>query len=476
MTDATYDVVVIGAGPGGYVAAIRAAQLGLRVACVEKGPRLGGTCLNVGCIPSKVMLESSERFAELKHGMLGHGIIVGPPTLDLARLHQRRDQIVAQLTGGVDLLFKKNKIARLVGHGRIGARLPSGAWQVAITDASGASGVETIVGTQSIVIATGSVPSSLRGVAFDHERIVDSTGALTFPKVPEHLVLIGAGVIGLELGSVWARLGAKVTVLEYLDRILAGVDREAADEAQKVLAQQGLAFVLGARVQSVTRRGDRVDVAWTDSENKHHVVDGDYALVAVGRRPYTDGLGLTEANVAVDPRGRIVVTDELQTTAPGVFAIGDCIRGPMLAHKAEEEGIAVAEILAGETAHIAYDAIPSIVYTHPEVAGVGKTEEELIESGTPYVKGRFKFATNGRALALGEGTGFVKLLAHKDTDRLLGAHILGPRAGDLIAELAMAINFGASAEDVARTCHAHPTLGEVVWEAAMDCARRSLHK
>ncbi|MCC6621208.1 MAG: dihydrolipoyl dehydrogenase [Deltaproteobacteria bacterium] len=475
MTVPHYDLVVIGAGPGGYVCAIRAAQLGLETAVVEMYPRLGGTCLNVGCIPSKALLESSERYAAAKHDLGKHGVKVGQVELDLDTMHARRRAIVAQLTGGVELLFKKNKIDWLRGRGSIGARVGAG-WTVDVAPSDGLGEGPRAVTADAVVIATGSVPSALRGVAFDGERIIDSTGALEIDKVPDHLVLVGAGVIGLELGSVWARLGARVTVLEYLDRILPGIDLEIANEAQRIFERQGLAFTLGARVKSATRSGDAVTVAWSDAAGKDHAVTGDYALVAVGRRPYTDGLGLEHAGVRLDERGRVLVDDAFQTTAGGIFAIGDCIRGAMLAHKAEDEGIAVAETLAGQVGHVNYDAIPSIVYTHPEVAGVGKTEEELTAAGVPFVRGRFRFGPNGRALALGETDGQVKILAHKETDRILGCHILGPRAGDLIAEVAVAIEFGASSEDLARSCHAHPTLSEVVREAALDCARRALHK
>ena len=467
-----YDVIVIGSGPGGYVCAIRAAQLGLRTACVEKDKTLGGTCLNVGCIPSKALLESSERYEQTRHALAEHGITVGQVAFDLAKMHDRRKKIVAQLTGGVDMLFKKNKITRLNGMGRI-AQGEGGLHRVVVT---GADGAETTFETAAVVIATGSVPSGLRGITLDHERVIDSTGALELPEVPRHLVLIGAGVIGLELGSVWARLGARVTVLEYLDRILPGVDAEVAAEAKKALEKQGLTFILGARVEATERKGELVEVRWKDKTDAAHSIEGDRVLVAVGRRPFTDGLGLADVGVAVDPRGRVTVDDEFQTNVPGVFAIGDVIRGAMLAHKAEDEGVAVAEILAGGHGHVNYDAIPSIVYTHPEVAGVGKTEEELVAAGVPFVKGRFKYGPNGRALALGEPDGLVKMLAHRDTDRVLGCHIFGARAGDLIAEVSVAMELGASSEDIARSCHAHPTLSEVVREAALDCARRALHK
>ena len=478
----SYDVIVIGAGPGGYVAAIRAAQLGLKTAVIEMYPRLGGTCLNVGCIPSKALLESSERFAMIKHDAAKHGIKVDGVALDLPTMHERRKAVVAQLTGGVDMLFKKHKIDWLAGKGSLVGKIAEGSASPSSSSQHGVSVAPTdgkepfVVAGDSIILASGSVPSALRGIAYDHERIIDSTGALELPEVPKHLVLVGAGVIGLELGSVWCRLGAKVTVVEYLDRILPGVDLEIAKEAHKSLAKQGLEFVLGARVKSAVRNGEEVTVTYADKDDQEHTLVGDYALIAVGRRPYTEGLGLEAAGVRLDERGRVIVDDELQTTASGIFAIGDVIRGPMLAHKAEDEGVAVAETLAGQVGHVNYDAVPSIVYTHPEVAGVGKTEEELVAAEIPFVKGKFKFGPNGRALALGETEGLVKILAHKETDRILGAHIFGPRAGDLIAELAVAIELGASAEDIARSCHAHPTLSEVVREAALDCARRSLHK
>ena len=467
-----FDVVVIGSGPGGYVCAIRCAQLGLETACVEKDKTLGGTCLNIGCIPSKALLESSERYEQTRHALAEHGIQVGSVSFDLGKMHERRKAIVAQLTGGVDLLFKKNKIARLAGMGRL-APGEGGYQRVVVTAADGS---EEVVEASAIVIATGSVPSNLRGITLDHARIVDSTGALELAEVPKHLVLIGAGVIGLELGSVWARLGAKVTVLEYLERILPGVDGEIAKSAQRILGKQGLEFVLGARVEGAEVRGDEVVVKWRSKDDAVHEVVGDRVLVAVGRRPFTDGLGLDAVGVALDGRGRVNIDDAFQTNVPGIFAIGDVTRGAMLAHKAEDEGIAVAEILAGGHGHVNYDAIPSIVYTHPEVAGVGKTEEELEAAGVPFVKGRFKFAPNGRALALGEAEGMVKMLAHAETDRILGCHIYGARAGDLIAEVAVAMELGASSEDLARSCHAHPTLSEIVREAALDCARRAIHK
>jgi dihydrolipoamide dehydrogenase len=462
-----YDVVVIGSGPGGYVCAIRCAQLGLKTACIEKYPTKGGTCLNVGCIPSKALLESSERFWMAGHHLAEHGVKVAAPELDLETMLARKVSIVDTLTGGVQTLLEKNKIDTFTGLGRI-----ADANTVVVAGADG----ETTLQTDAIVVATGSKPTPLRGVTLDKDRIVDSTGAISFPEVPEHLILVGAGVIGLELGSVWARLGAKVTVLEYLDRIMPGVDNEVAKGAKKIFEKQGLSFELGAKVQSAEVKGKTVTVTWEASDGETKSMKGDRVLVAVGRRPYTEGLGLETVGVAVDKRGVIQVDHDLQTNVPGIFAVGDVIPGPMLAHKAEDEGLAVAETLAGGVGHVNYDAIPSIVYTHPEIASVGKTEEELKEAGIPYKKGRFRYGPNGRAMALGESDGFVKILAHKATDRILGCHILGARAGDLIAEIAVAVEFGASAEDIARSVHAHPTLAEIVREAALDVDRRSLHK
>ncbi|PKN55610.1 MAG: dihydrolipoyl dehydrogenase [Deltaproteobacteria bacterium HGW-Deltaproteobacteria-14] len=471
MPETRYDVVVIGSGPGGYVCAIRCAQLGLKTACVERYPTRGGTCLNVGCIPSKALLESSERYHDALHGLEAHGVTSSSVSFDLDAMMQRKRAIVDQLTGGVATLLARNKIDSITGRGRLVSDGASHAVAVVAEDGS-----ERRITADAVVIATGSKPTPLRGVDFDGDRIVDSTGALSFSEVPEHLVLIGAGVIGLELGSVWRRLGARVTVLEYLDRVLPGIDGEIAKQAKKVLARQGLEFSLGARVTGARVDGDAVTVTWLDAAGGEHAVVGDRVLCAVGRRPYTDGLGCVEAGVALDERGRIEVDGSFQTTAPGIFAIGDVIRGAMLAHKAEDEGIAVAEILAGGAGHVNYDAVPSIVYTHPEIAAVGRTEEELKAAGVPYTAGRFRYAANGRAMALGETDGLVKILAHAETDRVLGCHIIGARAGDLIAEAALAIELGASAEDVARSCHAHPTLAEVLREAALDVAKRAIHK
>lgn len=458
-----HDLVVIGAGPGGYVAAIRAAQLGLDVACIEKEKALGGTCLRIGCIPSKALLESSELFHETLHAFKKHGIVAKDVSLDLGAMLERKDGVVDQLTKGVAGLFKKNKVTRYEGLGRL-----AGAGKVEVVAADGKT---TTLEAKHVLIATGSVSASLRGVEIDGDRVGTSTEALAWPAVPKHLVVIGAGAIGLELGSVWKRLGAKVTVLEYLDRILPANDAEIAKEAQKILAKQGLEFRLGVKVTAARKDGDGAIVEMDGGEP----IRCDRVLVSVGRKPNTEGLALESLGLALDTKGRIPVDAHFRTAAPNVYAIGDVIAGPMLAHKAEEEGVACVEHIVTGYGHVNYDAIPNIVYTHPEVAGVGKTEEELVAANIPYRKGAFPFLANGRAKALGATEGRVKILAHKDTDRILGVHIVGPRAGDLIAEAAAAMEFGASSEDLARTCHAHPTLAEVVKEAALAVDGRAIH-
>lgn len=456
-----HDLVVIGAGPGGYVAAIRAAQLGLNVACVEKEGALGGTCLRVGCIPSKALLEASELYRMAQSHLSDFGVHVDSVKLDLDTMMKRKDSIVGQLTKGVEGLFRKNKVTRYTGHGRI---LAAGTVQV--------DGPQPIaLTTKSILIATGSVSSPLKGVEVDGDLIGTSTEALSYPAVPGHLVVIGAGVIGLELGCVWSRLGSKVTVLEYLNRILPGMDNELATEAQRTLQKQGLEFRLGMRVTGAKVKDGRCVVEMEGQEP----LDCDRVLLAVGRLPNTNDLGLDRLNVARNQRGFIVVDQHFQTSIPGIYAIGDAIPGPMLAHKAEEEGIACVESLAGKYGHVNYDAIPGVVYTDPEIASVGKTEEQLKDGGVPYRKGIFPFIANGRAKALGHTEGRVKILAHSETDRILGVHIIGPRAGDLIAEAAAAIEFGASSEDIARTSHAHPTLAEVIKEAALAVDGRAIH-
>ncbi|QDU87523.1 Dihydrolipoyl dehydrogenase 3 [Pirellulimonas nuda] len=458
-----HDLIVIGAGPGGYVAAIRATQLGMDVACIEKEPKLGGTCLRVGCIPSKALLESSEIYAEAAGGFSKHGIKVGKLSLDLEAMLKRKDGVVDALTKGIDGLLKKNKITRYLGTGSF-----AGPGRVDVEDADGK---RTKLQATHILIATGSVPSKLRGVETDGDRIGTSTEALSYPEVPKHLVVIGAGYIGLELGAVWSRLGAKVTVLEYLDRILPGTDAEVAAEAQKLFKKQGLSFQLGTKVTGVSVKKNTCTVEIEGAEP----IECDRVLVAAGRMATTAGLNLEAIGLATDDRGRIEVDDHFRTSVENVYAIGDVIRGPMLAHKAEEEGVACAEIIATGHGHVDYNAIPSVAYTHPEIAAVGQTEEQLKEAGIAYKKGVFHFRGNGRARALNQTDGFVKVLSDAETDRLLGVHIIGPRAGDLIAEAATAMTFHASAEDLARACHAHPTLSEVLKEAALAVDGRALH-
>ncbi len=463
-----YDVVVIGGGPGGYVAAIRAAQLGLRAACVEARESLGGTCLNIGCIPSKALLQSSEKFAEARHRLAEHGIRVGEVALDLPAMMARKDKVVETLTRGVEFLFRKNKVDWLKGKGRIAApgRVVVG----------GGDGAAQDIEAGAIVIATGSESIPLPGLAIDEERILSSTGALALDRVPERLAVIGGGYIGLELGSVWARLGANVTIVEYLDRILPNMDRELGPALQRVLARSGVAFKLATKVAGGSLGNDAVTLELEPAAGgERESLAADVVLVAIGRRPFTAGLGLDELGVARDPAGRIVVGDDFATSVAGIYAIGDAIRGPMLAHKASEEGVAVAERLAGQQTRVEYDAIPSVVYTWPEVASVGKSEEELKAAGIDYRVGKFPFTANPRARANADTDGFVKILADAASDRVLGVHIIGPDAGTLIAEAALAIEFGASAEDIARTCHAHPTLSEALREAALAVAGRAIH-
>jgi dihydrolipoamide dehydrogenase len=456
-----HDLLVIGAGPGGYVAAIRAAQLGLNVACIDAEAALGGTCLRVGCIPSKALLEASERYYEAGHALADFGVKVSGVELDLPRMLKRKDGIVSGLTQGVAGLFKKNKVTRYHGRGRI---VGPGRVNVVGDDACE-------IEAKHVIIATGSKVAPLRGVELDGDRIGTSTEALSYPEVPKHLVVIGAGYIGLELGSVWRRLGAKVTVLEYLERILPGMDAEIAREAERIFEKQGIEFKLGARVMSATRSGNEVTVGIDGQDS----VRCDRVLLAVGRVPNTDDLGLASVGIELDPRGRVPIDDAFRTYVPGFYAIGDVVRGPMLAHKAEEEGVACVEHIVTGFGHVNYDAIPGVCYTHPEIASVGKTEEELTAQNVPFKKGSFPFMANGRARALGATEGRVKILAHAKTDRILGVHIIGPRAGDMIAEAAVAIEFSASAEDIARSSHAHPTLAEVMKEAALSVDRRAIH-
>ena len=459
----SFDVIVIGAGPGGYVCAIRAAQLGMKVACVEKRATLGGTCLNVGCIPSKALLQSSEHFEEANHKLAEHGVNVGQVTLDLGRMQARKAEVVGANVKGVEFLFKKNKVTWLKGEASI-AR----------------PGTVVVEGTEyaakHIVIASGSESVPLPGVVVDEKRIVTSTGGLELDAVPGHLVVIGGGYIGLELGSVWSRLGAEVTVIEFLDRLVPTMDGEVGKLFERVLGKQGFRFRLKTKVVSAVADDSGVDLMLEPAAGgAQETLRADVVLLAIGRRPHVAGLGLDSAGVALDDRGRVKVDAHYATNVPGIWAIGDVITGPMLAHKAEEEGVALAEILAGQKGHVNYGAIPGVVYTWPEVASVGETEEQLKTRGQAYKVGKFPFTANGRARAMGETDGFVKILADKATDRVLGAHIIGPDAGTLIAEVALAMEFGASAEDVARTCHAHPSLNEAVKEAALAVDGRALH-
>jgi len=458
-----FDLIVIGSGPGGYVAAIRAAQLGLRTACVEFEKALGGTCLRVGCIPSKALLEASHLYHKAQHELGAFGIEVGSVGLNLATMLKKKDDVVGQLTDGVAFLFKKNKVERFIGRGRITA---PGKVTVELT----AGGTQEL-STKNIMIATGSTVARLPGVELDGDRIGTSTEALSYPAVPGHLVVIGAGVIGLELGSVWQRLGAKVTVVEYADRILPTMDKELSTLSRKILEKQGLEFRLGARVKSATHNGQgcKVEIEGSDP------IECDRVLLAVGRIPYTEGLGLEALGVAQGKRGDVLVDDHFQSNVPGIYAIGDVIRGAMLAHKAEEEGIACAEYIANGYGHVDYDSIPAVVYTHPEIASVGKTEEQLKEAQIKYKKGIFPFSANGRAKAIGSTEGRVKILADATTDRVLGVHIVGAAAGDLIAEAAVAMAFGASSEDIARASHAHPSLAEAVKEAALAAGSGAIH-
>ncbi|HEV8128288.1 MAG TPA: dihydrolipoyl dehydrogenase [Candidatus Eisenbacteria bacterium] len=462
MAEQKHDLVIIGSGPGGYVAAIRAAQLGMNTACVEMEPALGGTCLRVGCIPSKALLESSERYHETKEALAPHGVNVQNVSFDLGVMLKRKDEIVRGLTGGVDMLFKKNKVTRYAGRGRI-----AGPGKVVVE-----GGPEAISITAThILIATGSKSASLRGVTVDGDKIGTSTEALAYGSVPERLIVIGAGYIGLEMGSVWLRLGSKVTVVEYLDRILPGMDAEIATEALRLFKRQGMEFRLGQKVTGARPDGKGAVVECEGQEP----LRADRVLLAVGRVPNTEGLGFESVGISLDEKGRIPIDEHYRTVAPNVYAIGDVIGGAMLAHKASEEGVACVEMIATGYGHVNYDAIPGVVYTQPEIASVGRTEEELVQAGRAFKKGVFFFRGIGRSRALGQIDGKVKMLADQATDRLLGVHIIGPRAGDLIAEAVAAIEFGASSEDIARICHAHPTLAEAVKEAALAVEGRAIH-
>ena len=465
---ATYDLVVIGTGPGGYVCAIRAAQLGMKVAVVEKNTTLGGTCLNIGCMPSKALLHASEMFEEAGHGFAKMGIKVAAPEIDLPQMMVFKQQGIDGNVKGVEFLMKKNKIDVVMGLGRV---LGTGKVEVKAAD-----GKTQVLETKNIVIATGSDVTRLKGIEIDEKRIVSSTGALSLDKVPEKMIVVGAGVIGLELGSVWRRLGAEVIVVEFLDRILPGMDGEVAKSFQRILEKQGFAFKLGAKVTSIDSSGKRLKAQVEPAAGgAAETMEADIILVAVGRIPYTEGLGLKEAGVALDERGRVKTDAHFASSVPGIYAIGDVVVGPMLAHKAEDEGVACAEILAGQAGHVNYEVIPGVVYTSPEVASVGKTEEELKQAGVAYTVGKFPFTANGRAKVNQSTDGFVKILADAKTDRVLGVHIIGLEAGELIHEACVLMEFGGSAEDLARTCHAHPTRSEAVKEAAFAVAKRAIH-
>jgi dihydrolipoamide dehydrogenase len=467
VKEAKHDLVVLGAGPGGYVAAIRAAQLGLDVACIEKEESLGGTCLRVGCIPSKALLEASHKYAEAAKDLGRFGVKVGEVGFDLKKMMAHKEKVVKASTKGIEYLFGKNEVTRYQGHGRLERQ---GQGKRVVVEGKD----EVRIEAKHILIATGSRVSDLPGVEVDGDRIATSTEALSYPEVPEHLILIGAGIIGLELGSVWNRLGSKVTVLEYLDRILPGIDGEIAQAAQKIFKKQGLHFHLGAKVTGarVDNRKSRPCIVEVEGLEPF---EGDRVLLAVGRKPNTEGLGLEAIGLETDDKGRIAVDEHFATAVEGVYAIGDVIRGPMLAHKAEEEGVACVEGIVSGYGHVNYDAIPSVVYTHPEIAAVGKTEEDLKAAGIEYKKGSFPFSANGRARAMNATEGLVKVLAHAETDRVLGVHILGAHAGDLIAEAVVAMEFGASSEDIARSSHAHPTLLEALKEAALGVEGRAIH-
>lgn len=460
-----FDVVIIGSGPGGYVGAIRAAQLGLKTAVIEKEKTYGGTCLNVGCIPSKALLESSELFHIASHDLTTHGVEVSSPKLDLVKMMARKTKIVKDFTAGVAFLFKKNKITAISGKGRI-----TKAGEVEVTAADGSKSTVT---AKHIICATGSVPTDLPFLKFDEKKIVSSTGALELNKVPKHMIVVGGGVIGLELGSVWLRLGAKVTVIEYADKILPTMDQQIIAVLKRVMEKQGMVFMTKAKVTGSKINGDEVELTYEDmNDNSSKKISGDIVLVSTGRRAYSAGLGLEDVGVKLDKQGRVEVDSHFRTNIAGIYAIGDLIAGPMLAHKAEEEGVALAEMLAGQAGHVNYSTVPGIVYTFPEVASVGYTEEQVKESGLAYNVGTFPFQVNGRARALGQTDGMVKIIADAKSDKIIGGHIVGPRASELLGEIVVAMEFGGSAEDLARTFHAHPTLNEAIREAALGVAKR----
>jgi len=466
--DNNFDLVVIGGGPGGYVCAIRAAQLGLKTACVESRGTLGGTCLNVGCIPSKSLLNLSENFHKAKKDFNQQGIEIDGIRLNIEKMMANKNKSIQVLTKGVEFLFKKNKITYFKGKGVLFSKNDVVAYE---------SNIKRInIKAKNIVIATGSEVASLPGINIDEKNIVSSTGALSFEKVPKKLAVIGGGYIGLEMGSVWSRLGSDVTVIEYLDYITPGMDREISNEFQKILTKQGIKFKMGSKVESLNNNGNLVSIKYTNvKDSKEEIIEVDKVLVSVGRKPYTEGLNLTKVGVKKDTKGRIEVNEKLQTSVNNIYAIGDVIKGPMLAHKAEEEGIAVAETLAGQAGHVNYDVIPGVVYTSPEVATVGKTEEQLKAENKSYKVGKFPFIANSRAKVNNETDGFVKILADSKTDKVLGVHIIGPHCGDMIAEMALAMEFGANEEDIARTCHAHPTHTEAIKEAALAVDKRPIH-
>ena len=463
-----FDLVVIGGGPGGYVCAIRAAQLGLKTACVESRGALGGTCLNVGCIPSKSLLNLSENFHKAKKDFNQQGIEISNIKLNIEKMMSNKNKSIQVLTKGVEFLFKKNKVTYLKGKGVLFSKNDI----VVYEDNNKRINIKA----KNIVLATGSEATSLPGIKIDENNIVSSTGALSFNKVPKRLAVIGGGYIGLEMGSVWSRLGTEVTVIEYLEYITPGMDREISNEFQKILSKQGIKFKMGSKVESVKDKGENVLISYTNvKSSKKETLEVDKVLVSVGRKPYTEGLNLSKVGVKKDTKGRIEVNNKLQTSVDNIYAIGDVIKGPMLAHKAEEEGIAVAEILAGQAGHVNYDVIPGVIYTSPEVATVGKTEEELKKENKSYKIGKFPFLANSRAKVNNETDGFVKIIADSKTDKVLGVHIIGPHCGDMIAEMALAMEFGASSEDIARTCHAHPTHTEAIKEAALAVDKRPIH-
>ena len=465
--DNNFDVIVIGGGPGGYVCAIRAAQLGLKTACVESRGTLGGTCLNVGCIPSKSLLNMSESYHKAHKEFQSQGIEFSDLKLNLDKMMSSKNKSVQTLTKGIEFLFKKNKVTYLKGKGVLFSEN-----DVVVYEGE----KKTSYKSKNIVLATGSAPSSLPGIEIDEQNIVSSTGALEFKEVPKNFAVIGGGVIGLEMGSVWSRLGSNVTVLEYLDHITPGMDKEVSSEFLKILTKQGIKFKLSSKVTAVTNKGNQVEVSFENNQtSQKEVMLVDKVLVAVGRKPYTEGLNLNKLGIKKDPQGRIEVNEKLQSSIKNIYAIGDIIKGPMLAHKAEEEGIAVAEIIAGQAGHVNYNTIPGVIYTSPEVAVIGKTEEELKKENINYKVGKFPFLANSRAKVNNEPDGFVKILAESQTDRVLGVHMIGPHTGDLIAEMGLAMEFGASAEDIARTCHAHPTYTEAVKEAALAIDKRAIH-